>query len=1620
MTSTSHLPSFATEPFLQPILSLISSDDSVINKPLLAQFIPLFYRSLTKDYVVTKSDALHWYALAKSQWFFMQKRASHEIKLRVFNPDLDKDSVQAGYTLVELDMQDMPFLVDSMRMCLQALHIPIIHMIYVGGLYVVRDAQGSMRQVHGYSGKVKTNKDEQEYFEAPIQIQIERQTDPKKLVEIQDRLAAVVDDVKMVTQDWQAMTHHVEELIEILREPIDGVSTADERESRAFLQWLLKDHFTFLGLREYRLIKTSQKEGLELIPESGLGVLRDTSHASAFRSFETLSQAARSLATSLEPCIELGKTNTKATVHRPVYTDYIGVKLYKEGKVVGFYRIIGLYTSLAYRDLPENVPFVRRKMKAILQRSGFAPNSHPGKDLLHILHTFPRDDLFHASEEELYTIALGIMLLQERRCIRLFPRVDRFGRFISCLVFVPRENFTTELAEKMRSIIGHALKAKEVLLDTYFSSSVLVRIHCVVRLDEPFNHAFDFSALEQALVDLGLLWGDHLLKVLCQSWHIDEAHRVYKTFESAFSAAYKERFTALEASEDIKQLRALDGHHTLGVHFYDGANHDEGEVRLKLYRDTRPLTLSEIVPLLEHMGFTVFSEDLYRISLSSEQEYWISDFSLSCPVLENGMDIDLINELCSLAIVQIWSGALDSDGFNQLMMKAGLTFKNVLMLRAYSKYLRQLSFVFSQQAIERALYENPSVTQVLVEFFIARFDPVLVGDRSAICAAIEEKMFVNLDRVKSLDHDRIFRLYMHMIQATLRTNYFFSSQTVRPLALKFNPAQIPDVPKPVPAYDIFVYSARFEGVHLRSKKVARGGFRWSDRFDDYRTEILGLMKAQHVKNSVIVPAGAKGGFVTKRVHPFMPKDEVMAEGIACYQTFIQNLLDMVDNLSSEGAVIHKPMVRYDEDDCYLVVAADKGTATFSDFANAVSKENHFWLGDAFASGGSQGYDHKKMGITARGAWISAQRHFMEMGKNVDKDRITVTGIGDMSGDVFGNGLLMSARMQLVAAFNHMHIFIDPNPDPEKSFQERRRLFQLPRSTWDDYNKEIISQGGGVYRRDAKSITLSIEAQQRLGLTCTAIAPDALIRAVLLADVDMLWNGGIGTYIKSAQETNEQVGDRHNDLIRVDGHELRTKVVCEGGNLGATQLGRIAYALKGGRINTDFIDNSGGVDCSDHEVNIKILLNRLVQASKLTQEGRDQLLVQMEPDVARLVLMNNYRQNQTLSMMASKALTHLEMYIAFMKSLEDEGVLDRKLVGLPTTKKLLARKAHHKSLTRPEMALLLSTAKNVLKDKILNGVLVSDPTLQDFIFEAFPLVLKERYLKEVLNHPLHNEILVTQLSHTLISDMGILFVFQMMNETDASLVAIVKAYVAARSIFETSQLYLDVANLDYRVAPVIQLDILEAGMCLIKEAVRWFLAQPNLEHCPIAQMIELYKAPVMTLFSKVQTLLMDKDLKTFQERQQLFQDAGVPKELAERVVGFGVLSCALNIVEASKKSSVAVADVAKAYFHVVEHLHCQALRMAIDHYPSENRWNVLAKASFHADLSCIERVIVIDILTHASLLGDESARMAQWSEMHKPILGRYQELLHQLMDEQASDFSMIAVAIRLLHTVAHSL
>lgn len=1603
-------------PYLLPILQLVDSDDAIDNKKLFKQFINLFCRSLPKEYVLTKQDAKHWYALAKSQWQFMLMRGADDIKLKLFNPQKSDDGFAGDYTLIELDMQDMPFLVDSMRMCLQSLRIPILHMIYVGGLYICRNEDNEMVQVTSHPSKSKANKKCTEYFEAPIQIQIEKQTDSEALKQIEMSLQSTISDVLLVNQDWKAMTSHVEALIEVFKQPVEGVNPQDERESKNFLQWLMKDHFTFLGLREYRLVKEDGKEGLELIADSGLGVLRDVSHASHFRSFDALSPAAKSLATSPMPCIELGKTNTKATVHRPVYSDYIGVKRYKDGKVIGFCRIIGLYTSLAYRALPENVPFVRRKIKGILQKSGYGPQSHPGKDLLHVLHTFPRDDLFHATSDELFDIAMGIMALQERRCIRLFPRLDRFGRFISCLVFVPRENFTTDLAEKMRRIIADAFRAKEVLMDTYFSSSVLVRIHFVVRLSHPLAADFDFSLLEQSLVDTGLSWSDNLLKILLQHYATDEAHCIYKMYENSFSAAYKERFSPREALKDIIKLKEIQKQHTLGLQFYIGTNRCEGNICLKLYRQGRPLTLSDIIPILEQMGFIVLSEDSYRINHDAQTELWISDFSLLLPNFDKNIDSDFINAICEPALLQTWKGELDNDGFNQLLLKANVCWDDVLVLRAYGKYLKQLSFAFSMLALEKALYENPHIAKKLIALFKARFDPAFEGDRSHICDDIEKSVYEDLEQVKSLDQDRIIRLYVKLILATVRTNHFMPGEGVKPLALKLNPSLIPDIPKPVPAYEIFVYSSRFEGVHLRAAKVARGGLRWSDRYDDYRTEVLGLMKAQQVKNSVIVPAGAKGGFVAKNLRPSMAKDEMFAEGVACYQGFIKNLLDLVDNLSDEGDVISKPMLRYDGDDCYLVVAADKGTATFSDIANSISKDYDFWLGDAFASGGSVGYDHKKMGITARGAWVSAQRHFLDMGKNVDQDPIAVVGIGDMSGDVFGNGMLMSRHMKLVAAFNHQHIFIDPNPNPETSFEERKRLFEKPRSSWDDYNRELISKGGGIYHRDAKSIALSKEAKKLLGLNQDTMVPDDLIKALLLANVDMLWNGGIGTYIKSPQETHEQVGDRANDLIRVNGDELNCTVVCEGGNLGATQLGRIAFSLNGGKINTDFIDNSAGVDCSDHEVNIKILLNQLIKSGKLDQKDRDALLAEMEADVARLVLINNYRQNQTLSNMASKSVSHLGLYMAFMKDLEREGILDRKLAGLPTAKELMARKANNQGLTKPELAVLFSTTKNILKDKILASNLVDEPALQYFIYQAFPVMLKQRFGKDILNHQLSKDILATQLSNVLTSEMGIAFVYQMMQETGAPFETIIKAYLAARSIYNTCNLYLDVAGLDYVIDVTIQNQILIEGMRLIRQATRWFLAQSKSSDFDIEQVVMLYKDSVIRLFTKVEKLLVGSDLERFHEFKSNLLKAGVPEEFAQRIASGRSMYHALNIVQASLESGVAVYRVAKAYFLMFEALHFTQLRSAINNYPSDNRWSVLAKAAFNADMDAIQRAVVVNVLTDPQLQGDIKSRIVQWCDLNAAVLTQYEELLFNLNALSTTDFAMITVAIRQLQSL----
>lgn len=1586
---------------------------SPVQKQLLLSFVPQFYKNIPLEDLTSRTIE-DLYGAVKSQLELMQIRRSDECKVRVYNPQLAKDHWQSTHTIVDLSYSDMPFLVDSMRVELNRMGFTTHLMINIGGLKVRRDANGQLLEVAppGTNGADVVT-------EAAIHLEIDRQTDSKVHEEIQSNLLRILKDVTSSVSDWEAMRNKLFEIIDELSHADIPIDHKEIDEVVQFLRWLANDHFTFLGFRAYESVGDGEQKAMRLISHTGLGVLRDESSSKVLRYFTELPQKARELV--LQPhLLIISKTNTKSTVHRLTYTDYVGIKRYNaKGEIIGEYRFLGLFTSEAYNSNPKHIPLLRKKVHEVIVKSSLPERGHGVKALANILATLPRDDLFQSSVDELYNLSMGILQLQERRRIRLFVRDDAYNRFVSCLVYVPRDNFNTELLLKMKDILQKAFNGIEVTFTTQFSSSILARIHFVIRINSKEPHSYNLQKIEDELVEVGRSWKDDLRDNLISKVGEEKGNRLIQRYINAFDAGYREAFRGGTVITDIEHIEKLSSENKLEMRFYRLVEAGQSSLHFKLYHLDTTVPLSDALPMLENMGLRVIREQPYQVNLSDGVIVWINDFSMEYRAATD-ISIEENQEIFQSTFKAVWSLAAENDGFNRLVLRAHLNWREVMVLRAYAKYLRQTGFTFSQQYIEETLVANPVLAALLNQLFSLRFDPSQQCDEKMILA-LEDRIAKELDAVTNLDQDRILRRYLDVIRATLRTNYYQvdAAGASKPyLSFKLDPKRVPDLPLPLPMFEVFVYSPRFEGVHLRAGKVARGGIRWSDRREDFRTEVLGLMKAQQVKNVVIVPAGAKGGFVLKMLAADASREATMEEGIACYKNFIRGLLDLTDNLVGDD-VVHPPStIIYDENDPYFVVAADKGTATFSDIANQISKDYKFWLGDAFASGGSAGYDHKKMAITSRGAWESVKHHFQLLDYDMRTLPFSVIGIGDMSGDVFGNGMLLSENIKLVGAFNHANIFLDPNPDLQASYAERKRLFNLPRSTWEDYNPELISAGGGVYKRSAKSIQLSSQVKELLQVEKDVVTPPELIRALLKAPVDLIWNGGIGTYVKASSETNQEVGDRANDAVRINGEELRTRIVGEGGNLGWTQLGRIEYALQNGKINTDFIDNSGGVDCSDHEVNIKILLNEIVAKGDMTEQQRNELLIQMKDEVAALVIYNNYRQVRAITRAVYQSADYLTMYSRFINDQERAGKLDRQLEFLPSNKMIQERKASGSGLTRPEIAILQAYSKIILKEEILNSELVKDPYLKKYVESAFPDILVKRFPNELPHHRLHKEIVATQVSNMCVTDMGIIFVYQMQDETSMPIRTIVRSYAIAREIFAMPDLWELIDSLDYQVDPNVQIKMMIEVVRLVRRATRWFLhnRRPPLD---ITQNINYFLADVQKLYQTAPNLLYGTEKENFQLQMQQLVEAKVPEEIANKISLSKFIYSGLNIIEIAKSNQHDLNEVAKIYYQVAERLGLVWFRDLINTYPVETHWQVLARSTFKDELDSQERALTLSVLQYpASHAKDASTRIDQWMEAHHPLIERWQTLMADLRASTVIDSAMLSVAIKELADLSH--
>ncbi len=1321
------------------------------------------------------------------------------------------------------------------------------------------------------------------------------------------------------------------------------------------------------------------------------------------------------------------KANTRATVHRPVHLDYVGVKSFgADGEVCGERRFLGLFSSAAYTESVTRIPILRQKAREVVDQVGFDPMSHAGKALMDVLETYPRDELFQTPVEELVPIASQVMYTRERRQLRLFVRRDVYDRFLSCLVYLPRDRYNTAVRERIAEILKERLHGATIEYTAHVGESFAARLHFVVRphTGEEIGEV-DVADLERRCAEAARSWRDDFTSAVIAEFGEEKGSRLARSYCDCFPEAYKEDFPARTGSVDLGRLEDIEGDEGIALSLYERMDARPGEVRLKIYRIGPQLSLSQVLPILSTLGVEVVDERPYGLENLPRQS-WIYDFGLRYP-----RELpDNARELFQDTVMAVWDGGNESDGFNGLVLAAGLTWRQATLLRAYAKYMRQGGTPFAQDYIEGALQGNVETTRYLVKLFEARFHPGRNGDlaadsesRVAACADLEDRIQRALDKVTSLDQDRILRSYLTAIKATLRTNFFQTDEHGRPhdqLSLKLEPSLIPDLPEPRPKFEIFVYSPRVEGVHLRFGAVARGGLRWSDRRDDFRTEVLGLVKAQMVKNTVIVPVGAKGGFFCKQLPPVDPaqpsdRDAWLAEGIACYKTFISGLLDVTDNIVEGAVVPPRQVVRHDDDDPYLVVAADKGTATFSDIANQVSADYGYWLGDAFASGGSVGYDHKVMGITAKGAWLSVRRHFREMGVDTQSEDFTCVGVGDMSGDVFGNGMLCSEHIRLVAAFDHRDIFIDPDPDAANSYAERRRLFDLPRSSWQDYDSSLISKGGGVWSRKAKSIPVSKQAARALGVEPGSMTPAELMRAILLAPVDLLWNGGIGTYVKSSAESHADAGDKANDALRVDGRELRVRCVGEGGNLGFTQRGRVEYALGGGRINTDFIDNSAGVDTSDHEVNIKILLDRVVRAGDLTGKQRGALLASMTDEVAELVLVDNYQQNLALANSLAQAPSLLHVHEDWIRTLEREGLLNRDLEALPTRREVAARIERKEGLTAPELSVLLAYTKIVLSDVLLASDLADDPFLRGDLYSYFPSKMRQGYRTQMDEHQLRRQIIVTQIVNQLVNGAGISFYHRLSGETSASAAELTRANFVAREIYGSEALIRAICSFDNQLDAAVQTRMRLEVRTLVERASRWLVN--NRRHPMDSEAtVDHFGVVAQKVMAELPDLMSGRELDDYLTRREGLVDRGVPEELATKVAACPPAYMILGIVETAARDDTDPLEVARVHFAVGELLGLPALVSRILALPRTDRWQTMARAALRDDLHAVHTQLTALVLGSSSHEDSAEDRVRKWEDADLLMVSRARQTFEEICADDGADLARMSVALRVVRSL----
>ncbi len=1539
------------------------------------------------------------------------ERLPKTAKLRSYDLDCGPDTSgqKDGISIIEIVNDDMPFLLDSVMGKIQEQGIEV-YLVVHPVLTVERDAEGKLQAIVA----TKKNGMRSGIHESFIQIQLERLSEAKR-AELTEDLSEILTSVGTVVTDWRAMLVRLTETVTALSKNAPDMKAEDLAESVQFLNWLSDGNFTFLGIREYRLVGGAESGDLELVEDSGLGMLRDNTVHVLRRGREMvhMTPEIRKFFFAPQPLI-VTKANVRSNVHRRVHMDYVGIKIYDEnGGISGELRIVGLFTSAAYTISTKRIPLLRQKVEMVIERSGYGPDSHSGKALLNVLETYPRDELFQSDVDQICDTAMGIHRLELKPRSRVFTRVDEFDRFVSILVYVPRERYTTEVRQRIGAFLADIYKGVLSAFFPFFPEGNLVRIHFIIGRYEGETPTPDRALLETNVASIVRTWDDGLKQELKRHYAINEVHEIADKYIGAFSAAYEEAFTPERAIEDIRRIEHLTSETPVSIDFYSDNDQNPNRVRVSLYHLGGPIPLSRRVPVLENFGFAVIDERSYQITRDMDEGPEVTNLHDMMLEMQNGEALDLTNckkrlEECFLAV---WKGEADNDFYNQLIAKVGVNWREASAMRAHGSYLRQIRVPFGQKYLCDTLLRHSDITKDLMELFRLRSDPALpmsAEARETTETTILERIEDALAKIPSLDEDRILRCFVNLITAMVRTNFYQtdeSNQSPAAIAFKFDSSKIDGLPEPKPYAEIFVYSPRIEGIHLRGGKIARGGLRWSDRAQDFRTEILGLAKAQQVKNTVIVPTGSKGGFVPKRLPRDGAREDVLKEGVACYELFISSLLSVTDNL--HGTEINPPanVVRHDGDDPYLVVAADKGTATFSDYANKISMDRGFWLSDAFASGGSAGYDHKKMGITARGAWEAVKRHFREMDVDIQSEPIRVIGVGDMSGDVFGNGMLLSKALKLVAAFDHRDIFIDPDPDPEKTWEERKRLFDMGRSSWQDYDQSLIGAGGGVFSRQAKSIPLSPEMRELTGLDISSVTPNELIQAILKSKVDLLWFGGIGTYIRASTETDDDAGDRANDALRIPTKDLNVKVVGEGANLGMTHLARIEFAKAGGCVNSDAIDNSAGVNSSDLEVNLKIALGAAVSAGKLTMDERNEVLVNMTEQVAEACLRNNYLQTLAISLGERHGLADFGFQKRLMRELEVKSLLNREIEFLPSDADIEERIKHSEPLTRPELGVLLAYSKIDLYNQLIASTVPDDPFLAYELEAYFPEILRKDFSQEIQEHRLRREIIATRLANSIINRGGSTIVTRLKEETGHDVANIANAFATTSAVFSLKKLYDEIDALDNKITGDLQLSLYFEVEKLLRKQMAWFLRNVNWDE-GLSKIIELYRTGLADFEGLREVVLTNEQKQQLITRTERYVENGVPSKLAEEIAMLEILADGSDIIFVAQAIEAPIKTAAQAYYEIGSYFRLIELRSEAEQLGFSDYFDRIAVNSTLSSLSQVQRAITRDVIQAGQ---DSTADFENWRTENSAVVERTQRALSEILDGGQLSLSKLMVA-----------